>query len=83
MAFKLTKPPFEPIISQRQIDLEESWWKERFRAFFYFTPESYWSVATFKTTLDGQWWWHFQICIWRLTIEGTARLTPTHPAHSE
>ena len=70
----LTQPNDLPkIISQRQIDLEASWWKERFRIWIYvYGP---WTVnwGSFHTTLDGYWWHHHQILLGPLVIEFTIR----------
>ena len=61
------------ITSQRQIDLEASWWKERFKIYTY--VHNQWTVNwdSFYTTLDGYWWHHHQILLGPLVIEFTIR----------
>ena len=60
--------------SQRQIDLEESWWKERitFYEAYLWNP---WMLNydSFYTTLDGYWWKHHQLSLGPLVIEWKTR----------
>ena len=77
MAFNLkpTKASDLPkIISQRQIDLEASWWKERIQLMQVYTWKP-WSLHhdSFYTTLDGCWWQHHQVQLGPLVIEFTIR----------
>ena len=67
---------FPKLISQRQIDLEESWWKERVTLNNYYRwGEAPWSLDyySFKTTLHGFWWSHHQLQLGPFVIEWTIR----------
>lgn len=64
------KPRFPELISQRQIDLEESWWKERLTLYqIYIWGPWTLNYDNFQTTLDGFWWRHHQIQLGPVVIE--------------
>jgi len=68
------EPRFPPLISQRQIDLEEDWWKDRVSIIDCYIHQP-WTLNydSFQTTLDGFWWSHHQLQLGPLVIEWTIR----------
>ena len=65
---------FYEIKSQRQIDLEESWWKERitFYGCYIWKPMKL-HYESFYTTLSGYWWKHHQLQLGPLVFEWRTR----------
>lgn len=66
--------PFPVIKSQRQIDLEASWWKERITLYdaYLWSPWEF-CFDSFYTSLDGYWWKHHELFIGPLVIEWRTR----------
>jgi len=66
---------FPKLISQHQIDLEESWWKERVTLNFHRWLFDPWSLGyeSFKSTLHGFWWGHHLLQLGPFVIEWTIR----------
>lgn len=71
---------FEPTIQQvkkqrqREIELDQSWWKDRFTyEGHYYWPYMQLSYQTFYTTLFNYWWKHHQLQLGPLVIEWKTR----------
>jgi len=72
-----SEPDLSLLKSQRQLNLEKSWLKERFSldelAFDGFWGLPQWNTC--KLTFDGYWWYHHQILIGPLVLQFTFRGT--------
>lgn len=70
----MQKRRFPHLVSQHQIDLEKSWWKERFKLYdiYIWMPWTF-NYGSFQTTLHGFWWRQHQIQLGPLVIEFRTR----------